>query len=378
MKIIYIANSRFPTEKAHGLQIAKTCEAFVRQNVDIELFIPWRFNYITEDAFHFYNIKHRFPIRRIFSIDLLWLPLFSSVFFLIQIFSFAFSIFFIFLFKGNKDTIIYGRDEIVLAFLCVIGLRVFWESHTGSNNFFVRILKNRKSKIVCISKGLADFYHRLDFSHDDILVAPDGVDLNLFYKVIGSKNQIRQDLGLPQSEKIITYSGSVGLYEWKGVDVFLDSLKYLKSKDIKYLVVGGAAGEILKLKNRYSDPRIIFVGQVPVTSVPKYLKASDLLVLPNKTGNIVSDKFTSPMKLFEYMLSGVPIIASKLSSIREVVSEEMVYFFVPNDSVDMARKIEIALGNKIGSSKHAEEAYVAVQRFSWDIRVKTILNFIIG
>lgn len=378
MKIIYISNIRFPTHKAHGLQIAKTCEAFGKQNIDIELLIPWRFNPLKENGYDFYDIKYKFPIRKIFSIDLLWLPLCSSITFLLQLFSFALSIFFIFLFRQDKNIVVYGRDEMVLAPLALIGLRVFWESHTGSNNFFVRVLKNKKSKIVCISKGLADFYNDLGFSVNDILVAPDGVDLSLFDNIRDSKAQLRDELGLSRLNRVITYSGSVGLYAWKGVDVFLDSLKYLESKDVQYLVVGGVEDEILKLKNRYSDPRIIFVGQVPVTSVPSYLLASDVLVLPNKTGHIVSDKFTSPMKLFEYMLSGVPIVASNVASIQEILSEESAYLFLANDPVDLAHKIETALNNTIESNKRTAKASVLVQRFSWDIRVKTILNFIIG
>jgi len=53
MKIIYIANIRIPTEKAHGIQIVKMCEAFSNQKLKVELVLPWRFNKIKEDIFNF-------------------------------------------------------------------------------------------------------------------------------------------------------------------------------------------------------------------------------------------------------------------------------------------------------------------------------------
>ena len=51
MKILYIANARIPTEKAHGIQIIKTCEAFVEFGHKVELVLPWRFNRIKENIF---------------------------------------------------------------------------------------------------------------------------------------------------------------------------------------------------------------------------------------------------------------------------------------------------------------------------------------
>ena len=49
MKLLYIADIRLPTEKAHGAQIMKTCEAFSLNGIDTELIIPWRFNYLKDD-----------------------------------------------------------------------------------------------------------------------------------------------------------------------------------------------------------------------------------------------------------------------------------------------------------------------------------------
>ena len=63
-KIIYIANVRLPTEKAHGIQTTKMCEAFGNYGLEVELVIPWRFNKIKENTFNYYGVKENFKIKK--------------------------------------------------------------------------------------------------------------------------------------------------------------------------------------------------------------------------------------------------------------------------------------------------------------------------
>ena len=73
MKLLYIASIRLPTEKAHGIQIMKTCEAVSQIGVDISLFVPtfFLFNQSKEDPFDYYGVKRLFEIKRFFSIRLI-------------------------------------------------------------------------------------------------------------------------------------------------------------------------------------------------------------------------------------------------------------------------------------------------------------------
>ena len=62
-KIIYIADTRMPTEMAHGLQIMKMCEAFVESGVELELIIPLRFHISDlgkKDPFDYYKVERIF------------------------------------------------------------------------------------------------------------------------------------------------------------------------------------------------------------------------------------------------------------------------------------------------------------------------------
>ncbi len=68
MKLLYIANARIPTEKAHGLQIIKMCEAFVRQGVDVELVVPFRKHVKAlkdKNTFEYYGVGKKFKIRKL-------------------------------------------------------------------------------------------------------------------------------------------------------------------------------------------------------------------------------------------------------------------------------------------------------------------------
>ncbi len=377
-KLIYIANIRFPTEKAHGLQTAKTCEAFSKQDVSIELFVPWRFNTIHIDPFEFYGITYPFIVRRIFSIDLFYLVLiYLESIFWIQVATFSISVLIRLIFSRNKrNIVIYGRDEFTLALLSLFGFKVFYESHTGSRNLFVRILKRKARGFICISKGLADFYQAHGYSTDKICVSPDGVDIGMFENIVGKKEAMRDELCLPANTKIITYSGSIALYSWKGVDVFLDATHFLTEGDMRFMIVGGSISDIHKLRQKYTDDRILFMGRVSPHEVPKYLVASDVLVLPNKTGDIISEKFTSPMKLFEYMASGVPIVASDVPSIAEILDTTNANIFKANDSQSLADAVLRFVHNRSNSQRISSRAIEDVKIYTWDKRAENLLEFI--
>ena len=72
-KLVYIANARIPTEKAHGIQIMKMCEAFSAQVVDVELVLPRRLNRIKENPFDYYGVKKNFKITKLPTIDFITL-----------------------------------------------------------------------------------------------------------------------------------------------------------------------------------------------------------------------------------------------------------------------------------------------------------------
>jgi len=134
-------------------------------------------------------------------------------------------------------------------------------------------------------------------------------------------------LGIPLDKKIICYAGH--LYDWKGADILAKSMHYLPSSYIAYLV-GGTEEDVTRFREftaRENLANVVMVGHVAPTMIPGYLAASDVVVLPN-VGEGLS-RYTSPLKLFEYMAAKRPIVASDLPAIREILNEETAVLVAP-------------------------------------------------
>ena len=110
--------------------------------------------------------------------------------------------------------------------------------------------------------------------------------------------------------------------------------------------------------------------------MPLYLKSADILLIPNIGVTDESISYTSPLKMFEYMASSVPIIASDMPSIREVLNENNAFFVEPNNAKALANGIEKLLGDKNFSSRLVQKSLEDVKKYTWDEYAKKILNFI--
>ncbi len=364
MKIIYLTNARIPTEKAHGIQIMKMCEAFVEEGHTVTLVAPWRFNHIKENPFSYFNIKKNFKITKLPSLDFVWLGKFG---FLVQIISFSFFASLYVLFK--KVDIIYSREDVVLWPLSFIRRNLVWEIHMPRNNFFSQLLLKRLQKIITISQGLKDFYIKKEVPEENILVAHDGVDVEEF-DVEVDKKEIQKKLGLPQDKKIVMYIGR--LDPWKGVETLLKASKEFPENTQTAVI--GEGSQLDYFKKKYKD--VLFLGSLPYRDLPYNQKTADVLVIPNSGKSEISRLYTSPLKVFAHMASRVPIVVSDLPSMREVLSEETVYFAVADDYTSFANSVRWVLGHEKESKDKTAAAYKAVQSFTWNERVKHVTSFL--
>ncbi len=381
-KLIYIANLRLPTEKAYGIQIAKMCEAFASQDTDIILVYPFRKNQIEYDIFSYYSLNRNFKTKKIWAPDFYWPGKLDKV--AVNIKSFISAIFVSFYAITQKADIIYSRDEWPLYFLSFFKKNLVYEAHRFSNSrrLFYRRFKNKKLKVVTITHYLKNDFVDFGFNPENILVAPDGVDLEEFDIDI-SKGDARNRVGLPLDKKIVMYTGH--LFEWKGADVLLETAhsfqfpvsSFQKEKDILFVFVGGTEYDIKKFKEKAEGLRnVLILGHKPHKDIPFYLKAADVLILPNSAKEEISRSYTSPLKLFEYMASKKPIVASDLPSLQEVLNESNAVLVKPDDPeklTDGIRKIlnDSDLGNRI-----SDKAFSDVKNYTWVKRARGILNFI--
>lgn len=369
-----------PTEKAHGIQIMKMCESFAKINlsgeyVEVELIAPGRSNYIKEDPFLFYNVKCNFKITKIPCFGLFSIGGFlGKVSFFAQTISFLFAARIYLLF--HRFDILYTREQMVGLFFKNFILEI--HSIPKKTTFFHKMIWRRAKRLVVLTNHIKNLIVANGLSEDKILVAADAVDLREF-DIFTNKNEAREKLALPLNKKIILYAGSLLLFDWKGVDVFLQTAKFIKN-DCLLVLVGGKKKEMefLKSVSKTQDSNnILMVGQKPHNLIPYYIKAADVLVLPNKAGNVWSEYYTSPLKLFEYMAGQRPIVASDLPSIREILDKNNALLFEANNSIDLAEKINSLVDNPDLGLKLADNAFQTVSNYTWDKRAQTIINFIL-
>lgn len=367
--LIYIANIRLPTEKAHGIQIMEMCAAFADQGVAVELVVPRRKNPITDDPFLYHDIKKNFSIRYLPCLDTVkW----GRIGFLVELVTFAGS--FVFYSVTKPNAIFYTRDEFIAALLRVMGKNVAWEGHTGQKNLIVKLLIFFRVRMVLITEALQDLYKTLGVELSQMIVAPDGADISRF-DIPMNMFDARKQLNLPQDKKIVLYKGH--LYERKGAHTLAEAAQCLGDKNILCVFIGGTEEDVISFKERFgSFDNVLILGNRPRQETPVYQKASDVLVIPNSAKDDVSKLYTSPMKLFGYMASKVPIIASDLPSLREIIDDSLVTFFTPDDSNSLCKTITHVFDQYDGAKEKAIRTFSIAENYSWQNRAKNILNFI--
>jgi len=374
MNIYYILNNRYPTVKAYGLQVAKMCEAFKGQDARVRLIVPMRKRHReikNINHFELYNIKDKFRLVRLPSLDFSFIGLNYRPLFILQQALFGLMAL---LFIVRKNGIVYSRDPFSLYLASFFSKKIFWEVHRFPENLNSRLYKRllrKVSGLVVITDGLKNEFINSGYPSDKILVAPDGVSTQEFEDKL-STVELREKLSLPQDKKIVMYVGH--LYSWKGDDTLVRASHDL-SQEYQVVIAGGLDEDIMRLKKIDKKQKVLFTGFIKFNVASEYIQAADILVLPNIKDDGLSEKYTSPLKLFQYMAAGRPIVASDLPSLREILNEGNALFFEPGNTDSLEESIS-RLEDENLSSKIAYRARQDVVEYSWDKRAEKIINFI--
>lgn len=372
IKLVYVTHARLPTEKAHGLATVKLCEAFAKAGIEVELLIPRLWFRREEDIFSFYRIQKKFKVRHVPTIDLGFLGVFEWATYPIRFISFAkiASLYCLWKYKKERAHIIYfSHDATPLFFLSFISKNIFYDIHdVPSNSVFARRVMKKAFGFSVQTKAKIPFLKKyLGIPEEKIVYWPNGTDVSEF--MIGmAQEEARKKVGIPAGKKIALYTGQ--LFGWKGVDTFIQASRFLS--EIDFYVVGGTARDVARTKEEVKESRnanVHFISFQPHAAMPLWLKAADVLILPNTGREDISRYWTSPMKLFEYMASGTPIVASRLPSIEEVVDEDTVFFAEPDSPESFARAIQKAIDGGLEKGKRAQEK---AARYTWSARAEKI------
>ncbi len=360
MRIEYIEQARMPTERAHGAQIAHMCNAYTKLGHTVTLVVPRRRNSISESIFSYYGINDSFSVTYLSSIDLVsawgkygaWVQWLHITLLLVRLLWYV----------PQKGSVVYTRSSEIAWLFCLRGFPVICEVHDWPKSFsslFAFFLR-RATLLVCNSPGTerACKMHGLT----QTVVAHNGIDLEEFSKVF-HKKEVREELGLPSDKKIVMYIGA--LEKWKGATTLCE-VSLLLGDGIQVVIMGGQEREVQELRTQY--PRVHFLGMRPYKELAKNQSVADVLVVPNLPENEESMEYTSPIKLFAHMASGIPVVVSDLPSLRAIVNEENAFFFKAGNAESLAKTVADIFATPDDAQMRAESAKRVVQHYSWTAR----------
>jgi glycosyltransferase involved in cell wall biosynthesis len=371
-RVFYVGSPELFSKGASAIHIMKMCQAMARLGIATTLLIPTSQPH--GEMFQYYGVQSRFRIVSF--------PYFSN--------SSARNIthgvlasFYAGMRKGEFDLAV--TRNIVFASLAanVFGVPTVYDAHhplvTGARVLFNSFKRSdRLIRFTTNSRGLGEIYLREGLPPEKLVVAHNGVDLE-GYRSLPEKAAARTDLGLPEDRKIICYSGNI--YEGRGIEYLIDIAPGMG--DALFLIVGGLEKDVMRcrsLAREKNAANIKFTSYVPHHMVPLYLAASDLLVMPYTTrmtirGGTQAQDFTSPIKLFEYMASGRPIVATSIPSVSEILEDGVNAVLVPPDSADALREgMKRALGDISLAARISERASSDVHSYTWEERAKKLLG----
>ena len=121
--------------------------------------------------------------------------------------------------------------------------------------------------------------------------------------------------------------------------------------------------------------RVTFTGRVPFSEVPRHLAACDILVSPHVPVTEGIPFHGSPLKIFEYMAMGKPIVASDLGQIGEVLTHEKAALLVtPGDSKELANAVSQLIDNVKLAARLGRNARQEAMKYTWEVNAKRVLT----
>ena len=386
MKLAYVINLRLPTEKAYGHQISKMCETFSDLDVEVSLFSPERVNNITQSLTDFYQVKNNFKITTVKGFDFFKArPYLGRWSFYLQGLVFARRAAKLI---TDKSTVIYSRNPEVICLFSRRGFKTVYECHDwfGRNKILSLWFLKNVSKIVTTNRFIGQKFVEAQIPSGKVLVAPNGVSLEKFALKLDQvealeKLNLDSNVGVKLAgKKILLYTGSfrtMGVE--KGIGDILEALTQISDPEIMFVAVGGNESDLNYYRNLAMElnleDKVILLEKKTQEGLALWQQAASILLMPFPR-KAHYEYFMTPLKMFEYMAAGRPIIASNLPSIKEILTEDNAIFCEPGDPADLAQKISLVLTDKTLAQNMASQAREDVENYTWRKRAEKIMNFI--
>lgn len=346
MHILILLNSRFPTHKAYGLQVLAMARGFAESGASVTVAYPRR---SAEEPPQVEGVRF-FPYGPLLSLVRPWLfPLFR----LLGLVGLRR------LLEELKPDACLVNDPVQAAFL-PRSWRLLWDVHDlpdpgrWTRRWLVRRILRRAQGIVSTSQRKLDRLKTLGVPLPPSIVLPNPVTFDpQVYQSI-TREQARGRCMIGEGPAIV-YAGQ--LYDWKGVDTLIHAAAFIPATSRIHIV--GGMGEDLERCKRIAEALpvgaapVIFHGQRPAEDIPSWLRAADVVVIPNSGQHRLSVEDTNPLKAIEAMAAQASIVASDLPALRDaLLGYGAVRFFRPDEPEALALEVKQLLGHPPTQAPH--------------------------
>lgn len=321
MRITYISPSHIPSKEANTIQVTRMCEAFAEQGNNVQLLCPNKKQGPDTTIYDFYDVDSTFEFRQ-----LPWHPLKGYQFAPLAAVAA----------KQFQSDIVFSRSIASCYFSMCFGIDVAYESHVPADNlhpitdkmFKLIMTSDRLQSLIVISNALEEYYHsKYNFS-DDICVAHDAALPRDGVPIDSIQNRDGQQIG---------YVGH--LYKGKGVELIHEIARAMPNTT--FHIVGGKDQDLQHWRSRTNDlQNMVFHGFVQPQKVPDYLASFDIALAPYQRnvygagGSTDLSQWMSPLKIFEYMSSHLPIVCSDIPVLHEILTDRKNALLCPPDDVE--------------------------------------------
>lgn len=398
MRILYLADIRFPLERANGIQSMETCYALAARGHVVSMAVRADTQSPARDPFAFYGLA---PIAtlRIETVPVTGPPVARRTGYLTFAIGRSAG-------RGRQDLILTrdpGVASLLLRLPSAMRAPVVYEAHGiaadtaaampamvsgggAASPSKIRRLTDRDARVwhsadgyVTITAGLKNELERRFGPRSHVAVVPDGTraaTATEYTKKTATDYTDDTDRAAADARRPFTIGYAGHLYPWKGVDLVIEAVAAIP--EARGLIVGGHEQEpdLTRVKaladTLFCGTRVTFTGMLPPSDVAARLHDADVLVIPNPP-SALSREFTSPLKLFEYMASGRPIVASDLPSIREVLADDRnALLFEAGNPQALTAAVRRIKEDPALAARLAGQARLDVQDYTWARRAERL------
>jgi glycosyltransferase involved in cell wall biosynthesis len=225
-----------------------------------------------------------------------------------------------------------------------------------------RVAVRRSKVVIVICPQLGDTVRKIDPRARPILIenAPGSGDP----PEQGSGAAVRRTLGMEDATPLVLYTGTFEAYQ--GLDLLFAAAAIARQQrpDLRLVLAGGKPAQVEKARRQAealgAGAVVQFVGERPADEIPKFLDAADVLVSPRSTGT------NTPLKIYQYLRAGRPIVATRLLTHTQVLSDEVAILTEPTAEA-FASGILRAINNPEEASRVGRAAqHLAETRYTYE------------